>query len=51
LKGKGLPGPASGDQIAELKIVMPPVRTEDDQALLRRMAETMKFDPRTELNG
>jgi curved DNA-binding protein len=51
LKGKGLPGPAPGDQIAELKIVMPPVRTEDDQALLRRMAETMKFDPRTELNG
>ena len=51
LKGKGLPGPGPGDQIVELKVVMPPVRGEKDEELLRTMAETMNFDPRAELNG
>ncbi len=51
LKGKGIPGPGAGDQIVDIKVVMPPVRGEKDEELLRRMAEQMDFDPRAELNG
>lgn len=49
LKGRGLPGPVAGDQYALLQIVMPPVASGEDTALLERMREQMAFNPRETL--
>jgi curved DNA-binding protein len=46
LKGRGLPGTPPGDQLVQLQIVTPPPLTPEAEALYRRMAETMPFDPR-----
>jgi curved DNA-binding protein len=46
LSGKGLPGNPPGDQLVSLKIVTPPARSPDDEALYRKMAETMAMNPR-----
>ena len=49
LKGKGLPGKPAGDQYVVLKIVVPPAKSEEDRALVRKMQEQMSFDPRAEM--
>ncbi len=47
LKGRGLPGQASGDQYVILRIETPPADTEADKDFYRRMAEHFRgFDPR-----
>lgn len=46
LKGRGLPGSPAGDQFVQLQVVTPPPLTPEAEALYRRMAETMPFDPR-----
>jgi curved DNA-binding protein len=46
LKGRGLPGGPAGDQLVQLQIVTPPPLTPEAEALYRRMAEAMPFDPR-----
>ena len=46
LKGRGLPGNPAGDQFVVLQLSMPPVTSEADKALFRRMREQMDFDPR-----
>lgn len=46
LQGKGLPGTPPGDLFVELRLVMPPVSSEQDKALLREMQKQMDFDPR-----
>jgi curved DNA-binding protein len=46
LKGRGLPGTPPGDQHVILKIVTPPAKTEEDESLYRKMASTMRIDPR-----
>ncbi|HEU4620536.1 MAG TPA: DnaJ C-terminal domain-containing protein [Gammaproteobacteria bacterium] len=46
LKGRGLPGNPPGDQLVQIQIVAPAAATPEAEALYRRMAETMAFDPR-----
>lgn len=46
LKGRGLPGRPDGDQYVVLEIVAPPADTPEAEALYRKMAEAMRFDPR-----
>ena len=49
LKGRGLPGRPNGDQYVALEIVVPPADTPEAEALYRKMAESMDFDPRAGL--
>ena len=51
LKGRGLPGQPNGDQYVALEIVVPPAGTPEAEALYRKMAESMDFDPRAGLAG
>ena len=51
LKGRGLPGRPAGDQYVALEIVVPPADTPEAEALYRKMAESMDFDPRAGLAG
>ncbi len=51
LKGRGLPGNPPGDQLVVLKIVTPAAATPDDEALYRKMAETMRLNPREAMEG
>lgn len=51
LKGRGLPGNPAGDQHVILKIVTPPADSPEDEALYRRMAETMAMNPRKALEN
>ena len=51
LKGRGLPGRPNGDQYVALEIVAPPADTPEAEALYRKMAESMDFDPRAGLAG
>ena len=46
LKGRGLPGRPNGDQYVTLEIVTPPADSPEAESLYRKMAETMRFDPR-----
>jgi curved DNA-binding protein len=49
LKGRGLPGSPPGDQHVRLRIVTPPAKNEADEALYRKMAETMTMNPRASM--
>jgi curved DNA-binding protein len=49
LKGRGLPGSVNGDQYVVLKIVLPPVDSAEDRALMERMRQQMPFNPRETL--
>ncbi len=49
LKGRGLPGNAHGDQYVVLRIVMPPVTSAEDRALMEKMRQQMPFNPRETL--
>ncbi len=51
LKGRGLPGRSPGDQYVVLKVVLPPVKTDEDRALMEEMKRQMPFDPRQSLGG
>jgi curved DNA-binding protein len=46
LRGRGLPGEPSGDQLVQLQIMAPPAMTPEAEALYRRLAETLRHDPR-----
>jgi len=47
LKGRGLPGPAPGDQLIELKIVLPPADSPRARELYEQMRNELDFDPRS----
>lgn len=49
LRGRGLPGDPPGDQVVQLKIVVPPADTPEAKALYERMREDLPFDPRSSL--
>lgn len=49
LKGKGLPGPKTGDQIVTLQIQTPPAKTEEQKAVYENMAEKLAYNPREDL--
>ncbi len=49
LKGRGLGRQPKGDQYVELRVHTPPPRTAEHEAIYRRMAEAMPFDPRAGL--
>jgi curved DNA-binding protein len=49
LKGRGLPGKVSGDQIVTLKIVTPPADTVAAKAFYERMERELPMDPRVEI--
>ncbi len=49
LKGRGLPGAPSGDEIVLLEIVTPPADSDAAREVYRRMAEQLKFNPRAQL--
>jgi curved DNA-binding protein len=48
LRGRGMPNPRGtpGDLYAEVKIVVPPQPTAEQQALWRKLAEVSAFDAR-----
>ena len=50
LKGRGLPGRPNGDQYITLEIVTPPADTPEAESLYRRMAQSMRFDPRADFS-
>jgi len=47
LKGRGLPGKTPGDFYVVLKIVNPPVTTEEDREAWRTLQKKFAFNPRT----
>jgi len=49
LKGRGLPGTPPGDQLIELRIVLPPADSPQAAALYEQMQRDLPFDPRAEL--
>jgi curved DNA-binding protein len=49
LRGRGLPGPAPGDQYVLLKIVLPP-DSPKARAFFEQMKNELPFDPRAELS-
>ena len=51
LKGRGLPDKTPGDQFVTLQIITPPAETDEAKAFYEKMAKTMDFDPRTDLNS
>jgi curved DNA-binding protein len=51
LKGRGLPGNPPGDQFVVLKIMAPPATTPAEEKLYREMAEAMRMNPRSALEG
>jgi curved DNA-binding protein len=46
LRGRGLPGDPPGDQVVQLKIVVPPADTPEAKAFYERMRDDLSFDPR-----
>jgi len=51
LKGRGLPGKRPGDLYAVLKIVNPPVTSDEGRALYEQMAKEISFDPRKSMGS
>jgi DnaJ-class molecular chaperone len=49
LRGKGLPGPPTGDLLVSLKIVLPASADVELQALMRRWSSEKPYDPRNDL--
>lgn len=49
LRGRGLPGAPPGDQVVQLRIVVPPADTPEAKALHERMRDELGFDPRSSL--
>jgi curved DNA-binding protein len=49
LKGRGIPGKPPGDLFAVLQVALPPADSESAQALYRKMAEELAFNPRAGL--
>jgi len=49
LKGRGIPGSPPGDLYAVLQIVLPPGDSDRAQAIYRRMADELSFNPRAKL--
>jgi curved DNA-binding protein len=48
LKGRGLGNNPAGNQYVQIEVHAPRPHTVEDEALLRRLAERMPFDPRSE---
>ena len=46
LKGRGLPGTLSGDQIVTLQIVIPPINSEEDRKFYKDMQKKFDWKPR-----
>ena len=46
LKGKGMPGSSVGDQYVVLKVVTPPIKTDEQRALYEQMQTMFDWDPR-----
>lgn len=51
LKGKGLSGRSTGDQYVILKIVNPPVDSDETMTLYQEMASSIAFNPRKFVGG
>ncbi len=49
LKGRGLPGTPPGDQYLVLRIVTPAAKTQKAEALYRKMAQDLAFNPRANM--
>jgi curved DNA-binding protein len=49
LKGRGLPGSPPGNQYVILKLVIPPIKTDEDKSLYEKMAQTMSINPRAHM--
>jgi curved DNA-binding protein len=48
LRGRGLPGNPPGDQLVQLKIVVPPANSAKARALYEQMQRELPFDPRAD---
>jgi curved DNA-binding protein len=46
LKGRGLPGNPSGDQMVTLKVILPKADSEKAKAIYEKMREELNFNPR-----
>jgi curved DNA-binding protein len=46
LKGKGMPGPAKGDQFVEIMIQTPPADDQQAEKFYREMEKQFEFNPR-----
>ena len=47
LRGRGMPGPVTGDQFVTLSIHAPKPKTEEQRKLYEKMAKTFDYDPRS----
>jgi curved DNA-binding protein len=51
LSGRGLPGNPAGDQLVQIKLVMPTQSTEQMDKLYAQLGEAAHFDPRAQWGG
>jgi curved DNA-binding protein len=51
LKGRGLPSKQAGDQIVVIQIMTPPAEDDAAREFYEKMAETLPFNPREELEN
>lgn len=51
LKGRGLPSKQAGDQIVVIQIMTPPAENDAAREFYEKMAETLPFNPREELEN
>ena len=49
LRGRGLPGQPAGDQLVQLKVVLPPASSPEAKALYEEMRRKLGFDARADL--
>lgn len=50
LRGRGLPGQPPGDQLVQLKVVLPTPSSAEGKAVYEEMRRKLDFDPRAELS-
>ena len=46
LRGKGMPGPETGDQLVEVMIQTPPAESAEDKRFYAEMKKRFDFNPR-----
>lgn len=51
LRGMGLAGYPPGDLFAVLKVILPDPKNDSERELYRKMEQTMKFDPRSQMRS
>jgi curved DNA-binding protein len=49
VRGKGIPAQPPGDLLLDIRVVLPPAKSERARELYESMARELAFDPRAEM--